>query len=43
MQDIDTAEAVDEQRIFVVGPDPLATNLALFLKTFIANWQGEWL
>ena len=35
MQDIDTAEAVDEQRIFVVGPDPLATNLALFLKTTV--------
>ena len=35
MQDIDTAEAVDEQRIFVVGPDPLATNLALFLNTTV--------
>ena len=35
MQDTDTVEPVDEQRIFVVGHDPLATNLALFLRTTV--------
>ena len=29
MQDIEIEEPVDEQRIFVVGPDPLATDLAV--------------
>ena len=29
MQDIEIEEPVDEQRIFVVGPDPIATTLAV--------------